>query len=142
MATTTTILGVSLIKGPHAGGDQYLFEISAHFTGTYLTGTEPTLDVLAALQGNHEGITAVAVRSVACLQDGINNAASGTSAGLECTVADADVALSSTGNKLATFDINYSPTATGTGGTELGNTDPIDLILTFAVLTGVTPALH
>src|ERR1051326_3674879 len=116
MATTTTILGVNLIKGPHAGGSQYVYEIVARIAGTYLTGTTPTLDVLAALQAQHQGVSAVAVRSFAVLQDGLNGATSGTSARLEITAPDADVVLSSTGNKLATFDLDYSPATPGASG--------------------------
>lgn len=138
MATTTTVLGVNLIAGPHLGGSQYVYEIVARINGTYLTGTTPTLDVLAALQAQREGVSAVAVRSCLVLQDGINNATTGTSAGLELTAADVDVVLSGTGNKIATFDLDYSPAAPGTAGTELGNTDPVDVVLSFCVLTGVT----
>jgi hypothetical protein len=131
MATTTTVVGVNQLKGPHTGGDLHVYEFVVLVDGTYATNGD-TFDVLAALQAQHEGVSAVAVKSVTTFQD-YND---GTNV---YTSSNADITLGGTGNKTVTYELTTGGTD-GATGSELTNTTAVHGFLSFVIVLGITGA--
>jgi hypothetical protein len=136
MATTSTVIGVNQIKGPHSGGDLHAYEIAVLIDGLYVTDGD-NFDVLAALKSfTHEGISAVAVKKVVLWQD-YND---GTN---RYTSPNADITLGGTGNKTVTYEL-WSGTGSTDGdegsGSEVTNGTAVHGILSFIVITAITGA--
>lgn len=132
MATTTTVIGVNQLKGPHIGADLHCYEVVVLVDGTYATAGKPNFDMLATLQAQHEGVSAVAVKAVTTFQD-YND---GTNV---YTAPNASIALSSTGNKTVTFPIHSGATDGGTGS-EIADSTAVHGFFSFVVVTGATGA--
>lgn len=135
MATTTTVVAVNQVKGPHQGADLHAYEICVLIDGQYATNGD-TFDVLAALQAQKEGVSAVAVKQVTLFQD-YND---GTNV---YTSPNADITLSGTGNKTVTYEL-WSGTGSTDGdegsGAEVTNGTAVHGYVTFIVVTKVTGA--
>lgn len=131
MATTTTVQAVDQMKNEDVAGELRVYRITAYVTGTYLTGTKPSFDILAALQQRHQGISAVDVKKVVTLRD------YRTSTGTRYTAPNANIALSSTGNKVATFRIDTGET-NGDASAEIADATALDGYFQFLVVTEVT----
>ena len=129
MATTNTVLAVNLVKGPHSGADLYVYEVCVGLSGAYATGTKPNFNMLTALQAQNQAVSAVAVKSVTTFQDYDD----GTNV---YTADNAEIVLSSTGNKLVTFSMDSGATD-GDSGSEL-STPTLAGEISFIVVTGVT----
>ena len=132
MATTQTVVAVNQLKGPHVGADLHCYEVVVYVSGTYLTGTKPNFDILAALQAQHEGVSAVAVKKAVAWQD-YND---GTNV---YTASNAVIALSSTGNKVCTFTVESGATD-GDTGTEVSDSTALAGYFSFLIVTTVTGA--
>lgn len=130
MATTQTVLGIPLAKGPHSGAALLCYEVAVKVSGTYLTASKPNFDVLAALQAQHEGISAVAVKRVTAWQDGNDGSTI-------YTASNAVIALSGTGNKVTTFTIESGAT-NGDTGTEIADGTALNHVFSFLVVCTVT----
>lgn len=132
MATTTTVVGLNQLKGPHTGADLHCYEVVVLIDGTYATNGD-TFDMLAALQAQHEGVSAVAVKSVTTFQD-YND---GTNV---YTSSNADITLSGTGNKTVTYELWTGGTDGSNAGAELTATTAVHGFLSFIVVLGITGA--
>lgn len=138
MATTATVIAVDQVKGNTGPtGELHAYQVSVQCSGAYATATKPSFDILAALQTfGRQGVSAARVVSVACFRDAF------TSAAVRQTAPNANIALSSTGNKVATFRIDAAPSASqqnGTGGgSEVADTTVCDGTFEFLVLAEVT----
>lgn len=132
MATTTTVVGLNQLKGPHTGGDLHCYEVVVLVDGTYATASKPNFDMLAALQAQHEGVSAVAVKAATTFQD-YND---GTNV---YTAANAVTALSGTGNKVITFTVESGATDGGTGS-EVADNTALHGFFSFIVTLGITGA--
>ena len=132
MSTVQTVLEVNQLKDPHQGGDLHVYEFAVLVDGTYNTGATPSFDILAALQAQNEGVTAVAVKSVTTFQD-YND---GTNV---YTADNLEISLSSTGNKVVTFKLDSGATDGGVG-TELSGSTALHGTISFVVVLGITGA--
>ena len=133
MATTQTVQAVNLVKGPHYDGDLYAFEVAVLVDGTYLTNGF-TFDVLAAIQAQYQGVSAVGVKAVSLWQD-YND---GTN---RYTSSNADITLSGTGNKTVTAELWTGCTDGDSSGSEVSNLTAVHGTISFLVLTTLTPRL-
>lgn len=133
MSTTQTVVGVAQKNFPHQGGDLYVYEMAVLIDGAYAQGGgRPTFNVLAALQAQQQGVSAVVVTAVTTVQD-YND---GTN---RYTAPNAQTALSGTGNQTVTFGL-YSGTTDGiTGGAEVTAAAAVHGVVTFLVVAQVTP---
>lgn len=132
MATTTTVAAINQFKGPHIGADLHAYEVVVQVTGTYLTATKPSFDILAGLQAQHEGVSDVAVKSAVAWQD-YND---GTNV---YTASNAVIALSGTHNKVVTFTVESGATD-GDTGSEVADATALSGFFSFIVITKVTGA--
>lgn len=130
MATTQTILSVDQLKGPQPSSKLRVTRFAVRSEGTYDSGGRPSFDILSALQAEKGGATAVDVKKVALLEDGLNGASVVSS-------PNASIALSGTGNKVVTFRINTDSTA-GDTGTEMTDTTAVDTVLQFVAIHTTT----
>lgn len=136
MSTTTTVENIALRKGPHVvGGELYALELAVKVAGTYAAAGRPSFDVLAALEAaRKQGISAVSVKSVTLFQDGND----GTN---RYTVANGDITLSGTGDKVSTFKISSGATNGDSGGSEISDSTAVNHIFTFLVVCAITGVL-
>lgn len=135
MATTQTVTGVDLIKGESGPkAELYAYRVRVRVTGTYDSAGRPNFDTLVdALQAfGHQGVTAVSTpaRGVVCFRDYVSGAT-------RYTAANANIALSSTGNKVVTFQL-HSGATNGAAGSEIADTTAVDGEVEFLVVTDPT----
>lgn len=134
MATVQSIVGVDQIKGTSGISMVRLIAFAVKVTGAYSTGTRPSVDFLAAIQAYKQGVTSATFHNFTCIRDHV------TSAGVVYTCPNAQMTLSSTGNKVNTFKI-YTGTGATDGdagsGAEVADTTVIP-DLTFQFLASVT----
>jgi hypothetical protein len=136
MATTTTVKEVDLLKKPSsARREMALYRLRVGVTGTYLTGTKPSFDVLAALEAfGRQAESAVVIPAAGCMlfgdyYDGTNR----------YTAPNANIALSSTGNKVVTFRVDSGAT-NGAAGTEIADATALSGEFEFVVAVAQTAA--
>lgn len=130
MATTTTVVAINQLKGPHPGGDLHAYEVVAHVTGTYATATKPSFDFLAAIQAMHEGVSAVSVKGALAFQDYDD----GTNV---YTASNAVTAIGS--SKTVTWTVESGATDGGTGS-EVADGTSLAGYFSFLVVATVTGA--
>lgn len=139
MSTTQTVLGINKVVGP-LGYDLFALRFDVLIDGTYNTGARPNFDVLAAIQSHmHQGASAVAVKAVTLLQDGDDTGVVSSPIG-RITAPNADISLSSTGNKVVTMKLFKGTGATNGdegSGAEL-STDAVHHVLSFLVVLTIT----
>ena len=128
MATTTTVVGINQLKGPHPGGDLHCYEVVAHVTGTYATAGKPSFDMLAALQALHGGASAVSVKKAVAFQD-YND---GTNV---YTASNGGITIGS--SKTVTFTVESGATD-GDTGSEVADATALAGYFSFIVITTVT----
>lgn len=124
MATTTTAFGIAQLKGPSNGDNNRIIEIPLRVTGGYLAAGRPSVDILAEVQKQHQGCSAVSVSNVALFR-----APNGSNA-VNCP--NAQIVLSGTGNKVATFQLASTGT-NGAAGTEVVDAVVVDVQLSLSV---------
>ncbi len=132
--STQTVVALNQLKGPHPGGDLHCYEVVVQVTGSYLTATQPSFDLLAAFQSLcHEGVSDINVKAVTLFQD-YND---GTNV---YTADNSEIVLSSTHNKVVTFELDSGATDGDTGGTEVTNATAISGYLSFIAVLTITGA--
>lgn len=135
MATTNTVVGITTRKGPHVqGGELHAFEVAVKVVGTYLTASKPTFDFLAALEASHrQGISALKLKLGVLFQD-YND---GTN---RYTAPNANIVLSSTGNKVVTFRVDTTDATHSNGdqNAEIADATALSGIFSFMLFASVT----
>lgn len=137
MATVQSVGGIDQAKGPSgAQGELRIYQVPVKVTGTYATASKPSFDLLAELQAQkHMAVSAVNVKSVFLLRDYYD----GTT---RYTAPNAQIVLSGTGNKVATFRIDSTDSthSNGDSNSEISDSTALAGVFVFGVVCSITAA--
>lgn len=135
MATTTTALSPRFIHGRGRPGDLYLVEIPVQLSGTYLTGTKPSFNILTALLNAGMGIASCKVKAVFLFRDFYD----GTT---RYTAPNAQISLSTLNsgctNDVVTFRVDATDSTHANGDTNTEVADATSLVGFFSFIALLT----
>lgn len=136
MATTTTVKEIDLLKKPSAAKRELaLYRLRVGVSGTYATAGKPNFDILAALEAfGRQAESAVSIPAGGVVLFG--DYWDGTT---RYTAPNAQIALSGTGNKVATFRVD-SGAQNGAAGAEIADGTALASEFEFLVAVDQTAA--
>lgn len=132
MATTQTAKNIDFLRGGSGPDTLKAWLVVVNVNGTYDSAAKPSFDLLTLMQDQHYGVTAVDIKAVSLFRDY-------RSGSTRYTAPNAQIALSSTGNKTVTFRLDSGATD-GATGTQIADTTAVDGDLVFLVVGSLTGA--